>query len=691
MIGNTKLKGLELNGNKGITNASIPYLIEIAKKSCITEIDLYWTTITEVKQQELAEFLEIPIKSNSKSAAKISPEMLNTISKLINDGGKSSLNRAKIMTGGKGRASKAATIRSLTGQSFNPLLESTIGADAKNDCEVDIKYADNEWGLLNDEQKKEIASQHQARAMKIMKTKEEEERQQEKEMMMKRRMEMDIDVLLFWPIDNSQGPDSEDMKNMIVLNPQWLVDAITKVIRHFDMHDYKDDIEMKKEIKNKYFNEFKRLKDELIASVELMYLLWRDEDNRSNGDFTRRRYLLSLMENMNLLTPWMFDEDVDNNNGMSNVSASSSSSISMNTDRLPTHYLIPSNLRLLGEEITNKKMMEINKVIPFIDIDNINNANNESNGLDCIVIDISDSILPVGLYDRLICKLVSHSLKHYQDNRKPIIGNGSILMSIGNRDFRVDEYQNKSKIIVTINNKCKEKYVILDMIEKMIDEVNRQIMNTSLKYKICIVALDSMCDEICMIDIGKVREAMKNKSNDVRALNDRLVLLSDIIDTWIPPKNNSMVELIRIPLALKMKSNRCEILERIGDGGFSNVYKLKMRNRESNDDDLLAFKQFNVSANAVNSNEIAMVEREIDILGHLEHPNIVKIIGAIGDPDAIDINNKPMGIGIVMDYCENGSLRSLLNKNGNHQLLNMDLIIHLLFGIAQGLEYLHNH
>ncbi len=215
--------------------------------------------------------------------------------------------------------------------------------------------------------------------------------------MMLRRFHQ-LGMLLYF--DKEQRYD--DMKNVIVLNPQWLVDAITKVIRHFDMHDYKDDIEMKKEIKNKYFNEFKKLKDESIASVELMYLLWRDEDNRSNDDFTRRRYLLSLMEKMNLLAPWMFGEDGDNNNGMSSASASSLS-ISVNTDRSPTHYLIPSNLRLFGEEITNKRMMEINKAIPFIDIDIINNTNNETNELSRVVIDFSDSILPVGLYDRLIC------------------------------------------------------------------------------------------------------------------------------------------------------------------------------------------------------------------------------------------------------------------------------------------------
>ncbi len=79
LIGNTKLNLLDLSFNKRITDKSVPYLIEIAKKSCITQMDISYTSISEEKQQEMIELLkipieerEIPIKSNTKSAAKIS-------------------------------------------------------------------------------------------------------------------------------------------------------------------------------------------------------------------------------------------------------------------------------------------------------------------------------------------------------------------------------------------------------------------------------------------------------------------------------------------------------------------------------------------------------------------------------------------------------------------------------------------
>ncbi len=72
LIGNTKLKELEVYDIKGITDESVPYLIEIAKKSCITDFSLWDTSAFGEKKQELTELLaisidqrEIPIKSKT--------------------------------------------------------------------------------------------------------------------------------------------------------------------------------------------------------------------------------------------------------------------------------------------------------------------------------------------------------------------------------------------------------------------------------------------------------------------------------------------------------------------------------------------------------------------------------------------------------------------------------------------------
>ncbi len=79
LIGNLTLKGLDLRNNQGITKASTRYFIEIAKNSALECINLSDTSISVSKKSELKKILkipigkrEIPVKSNTKSAAKIS-------------------------------------------------------------------------------------------------------------------------------------------------------------------------------------------------------------------------------------------------------------------------------------------------------------------------------------------------------------------------------------------------------------------------------------------------------------------------------------------------------------------------------------------------------------------------------------------------------------------------------------------
>lgn len=78
LIGNTTLISLTLGG-KGITDASVVHLLEIAQKTCIMDIIIWETAISEEKRRKIIEILKIPIQqreitinSNSKSAAKIS-------------------------------------------------------------------------------------------------------------------------------------------------------------------------------------------------------------------------------------------------------------------------------------------------------------------------------------------------------------------------------------------------------------------------------------------------------------------------------------------------------------------------------------------------------------------------------------------------------------------------------------------
>lgn len=79
LYGNSNLKSLNIEENKGITDKSTPYLVNIIRRSVITKLFFYGTLITDLNRVEInmhvkmpVEEREISIKSNSKSAAKSS-------------------------------------------------------------------------------------------------------------------------------------------------------------------------------------------------------------------------------------------------------------------------------------------------------------------------------------------------------------------------------------------------------------------------------------------------------------------------------------------------------------------------------------------------------------------------------------------------------------------------------------------
>lgn len=77
--GNIILEQLILDGNQGITNASIPLFLDVANTSSIKNISTIDTSIATSNRKDLDECLsipieqrQIPIKSKTKSAAKVS-------------------------------------------------------------------------------------------------------------------------------------------------------------------------------------------------------------------------------------------------------------------------------------------------------------------------------------------------------------------------------------------------------------------------------------------------------------------------------------------------------------------------------------------------------------------------------------------------------------------------------------------
>ncbi|EXJ76861.1 CAMK/CAMK1/CAMK1-RCK protein kinase [Capronia epimyces CBS 606.96] len=113
------------------------------------------------------------------------------------------------------------------------------------------------------------------------------------------------------------------------------------------------------------------------------------------------------------------------------------------------------------------------------------------------------------------------------------------------------------------------------------------------------------------------------------------------------------------------------LLEKMGDGAFSNVYKA--RDTKTGDD--VAIKV--VRKFEMNSNQRANILKEVQIMRQLDHPNIVRLI---------DFSESRQYYYIVLELCPGGELF--------HQIVRLtyfseDLSRHVITQVAQALRYLH--
>jgi serine/threonine protein kinase len=106
----------------------------------------------------------------------------------------------------------------------------------------------------------------------------------------------------------------------------------------------------------------------------------------------------------------------------------------------------------------------------------------------------------------------------------------------------------------------------------------------------------------------------------------------------------------------------------IGQGSSAVVHQAWQRETGA----FVAIKKFERS-----SNDIKAVLTELDLLSKLDHPNIVKYLGAINDSE---------GLHVVLEYMENGSLASVRKLFGDFsEPVCSSYVNQVLFG----LEYLH--
>ncbi|KAL6714157.1 MAPK-activated protein kinase Srk1 [Lecanora helva] len=117
---------------------------------------------------------------------------------------------------------------------------------------------------------------------------------------------------------------------------------------------------------------------------------------------------------------------------------------------------------------------------------------------------------------------------------------------------------------------------------------------------------------------------------------------------------------------------RWQLLEKMGDGAFSNVYRAREANGHGSEVAIKVVRKFEM-----NSTQRANILKEVQIMRQLDHPNIVKLV---------DFSESRQYYYIVLELCPGGELF--------HQIVRLtyfseDLSRHVIVQVAEALEYLH--
>jgi len=117
---------------------------------------------------------------------------------------------------------------------------------------------------------------------------------------------------------------------------------------------------------------------------------------------------------------------------------------------------------------------------------------------------------------------------------------------------------------------------------------------------------------------------------------------------------------------------RWTLIEKMGDGAFSNVYRAKDNNGVYDQVAIKVVRKFEM-----NTTQRANILKEVQIMRQLDHPNVVKLV---------DFTESRQYYYIVLELCPGGELF--------HQIVRLtyfseDLSRHVIVQVAKALEYLH--
>lgn len=114
--------------------------------------------------------------------------------------------------------------------------------------------------------------------------------------------------------------------------------------------------------------------------------------------------------------------------------------------------------------------------------------------------------------------------------------------------------------------------------------------------------------------------------------------------------------------------------DKLWKGGIGGVALVRKQ-----DPGVLAAMKFLLPALAMDDQSRKLFFRELTNMQALRHPNIVELLGAGSDGDALFL---------LMEYCDRGSVADLMQQSGGK--LPLDKAAGIIFQILDGLEHAHN-
>ncbi|KVI04036.1 probable serine/threonine-protein kinase PIX13 [Cynara cardunculus var. scolymus] len=115
----------------------------------------------------------------------------------------------------------------------------------------------------------------------------------------------------------------------------------------------------------------------------------------------------------------------------------------------------------------------------------------------------------------------------------------------------------------------------------------------------------------------------------------------------------------------------------LGEGGFGKVYKGWIEDKSNSKHNIIAVKKLNSES----MQGLEEWQAEVDFLGRLSHPNLVKLFGYCYEGTELLL---------IYEFMQKGSLENhLFGRGSTVQPLPWDIRLKILIGAAQGLMFLH--